>query len=663
MSNNNTIEQRLKWLRSLMKESSLIGYLIPSGDEFLGEFIPPCSRRLEYITGFTGSNGFAVILMNKVLFFTDGRYLEQASIQLDSRIFEIFNLRELKNFDWNKYLSTQMAGQVASVSGSYAAEEYYIGFDPRLFTSRFIEALFSINSDKIQLKPNLDNLIDKIWHDQPARPNSKVYDYPIEYAGVSRKEKIERLQHVLQDKKAAAVVITSPEEVCWLFNIRAHDLEFTPLLLSYAIVTGQNAYLFCSPDRIEENPLQSMYEESIILATLDEFDNLVKSIEGVILYDPNFASYHISEMLNSRNAYSEQTTNNKQLSSKKLPSIVQKWKAIKNETELKWMKEGHVQDGVAVIEMLSLLSNTSAEELACISEYDVSVMLTDFRTKRDGYVMDSFSTISGFRENGSVIHYRPYKESAKNLSVTDENSNMKAGLLLIDSGGQYMGSTTDITRVVMLGGGSRGSEDTLSKENAELSIKYKKFYTKVLKGHLQLAMIKFPVGNVSGANLDVLARQYLWKSGLDYGHGTGHGVGSFLSVHEGPCGISLVNSCAIESGMVLSNEPGYYVPGEFGIRIENMMYACPVEVNYTEDSFEEKFSSGHGDFLEFKMLTMVPYCRDLIDLSMLSCDEIEYLKRYYQTISYNLRHMLSDVARKWFDEEVGHLNNQKNYNL
>ena len=668
MTNNDKIETRLKKLRALMQESNLVGYLIPSGDEFLGEFIPPCARRLEYITGFSGSNGLAVILLDKVLFFTDGRYLEQASIQLDNKLFEIFDFRELSSFSWDKYLSRQ----VVLLSVNSLPEKHYISFDPRLFTTKFIAALSSINSGNAELKPSTDNLIDKIWSDQPKKPTSIVYDYPIKYAGISRKEKIERLRGALQDKKADAVIITSPEEVCWLFNIRAHDVEFAPLLLSYAMITKQNAYLFCDPGRVEEDLFKSMSSEDIDFAPLDEFEDRIKSIEGLILYDPNFASYHISEILESKHAGTIKG------SSKKSQSFVQKWKAVKNESELKWMEERHLQDGVAVIEMLSFLANSSAEDLAQMSEYDVSVMLTSFREKREGYVMDSFPTIAGFRENGSVIHYRPHKESAKKLSITNDSGKVSPGLLLIDSGGQYMGATTDITRVVMLGGGnSRNDSDSnkeggLSKENAELDgaelvTKYRKFYTKVLKGHLQLGMIKFPEGNVTGGNLDVLARQYLWQSGVDYGHGTGHGVGSFLSVHEGPCSISLINSCPIKAGMVLSNEPGYYVSGEFGIRIENMMYAYPVVGGSRgDDEPEQAASSNYGYFLGFKMLTMVPYCSDLIDLSMLSADEIEYLKGYYQTISDNLRHLLSDQARKWFDEEVGYLitqNNQKIYNL
>lgn len=677
MANKNDIETRLQALRILMKESDLIGYLVPSGDEFLGEFIPPCARRLEYITGFTGSNGFAVILLDRVLFFTDGRYLQQAGIQLDSKIFEIFDLKDLRSFEWNKYLAKQIEllsseTSAADPNSLHSSEKrYYIGFDPKIFTSRFIAALSAINSSNIKLQATSIpegrtndlpvNLIDRIWDDQPAKPNSQIYDYPIAYAGTSRQDKITNLQNALCDKGADAIIVTNPEEVCWLLNIRANDLEFTPLLLAYAIVTKTNTYLLCDAGRLEEKLAASMSKQEISLVPLIELQSLVDSIDGVILYDPNFASYHVSQMLEARNISSGiQDNNDEHKSSKKSPGLIQKWKAIKNESELKWMQEGHIQDGVAVIEMLSFLDSCSSEDLASMSEYDVSVMLTAHRAKRQGYVMDSFPTIAGFRENGAVIHYRPYENTAKKLVVANSKGEITPGLLLIDSGGQYMGATTDITRVVMLGGGkarTNAGELSNSDTRAELVSKYKKFYTKVLKGHLQLGMIKFPAGNVSGANLDVLARQYLWQSGLDYGHGTGHGVGSFLSVHEGPCSISLINSCPIETGMVLSNEPGYYVPGEFGIRIENMMYACPAE-NFTiesddgPDDFRDNESSRYGKFLGFKNLTMVPYCFDLIDFSMLSNDEMEHLKNYYQTISNNLRHLLSNSAKKWFDEEI-----------
>jgi Xaa-Pro aminopeptidase len=288
------------------------------------------------------------------------------------------------------------------------------------------------------------------------------------------------------------------------------------------------------------------------------------------------------------------------------------WKACKSSIEIDCMKQGHIQDAVAVCEMLSFISS---EDISSLSEYDLGLTLTKFRGKREGYIYDSFPTICGFQENGAIIHYRANQNKAKKINGD--------GLLLIDSGGQYLGTTTDITRTVSIG---------------KIKPDYKKFYTYVLKGHIALALAKFPQEKVTGANLDILARQYLWQSGLDYAHGTGHGVGSFLSVHEGPQSISLTGYGAqIKAEMVVSNEPGYYLPGEFGIRIENLMFAK---------------NSVLPEFLEFEMLTLVPYAKELIDFTMLNQYEHSYLRKYYQAIDDNISSILSTQAKLWLKNQL-----------
>lgn len=286
------------------------------------------------------------------------------------------------------------------------------------------------------------------------------------------------------------------------------------------------------------------------------------------------------------------------------------WKACKNSVEIEWAKKGHIQDAVAICEALAFIDNSDLSE---VTEFEIGQLLTEYRKLGDGYVLDSFPPICGYQDNGAVIHYRACEKSAKKLNGS--------GLLLLDSGGHYMGSTTDITRVILIG-----------KSQQE----YMEYYTRVLKGHIALAVVKFSKNKVTGAHLDVLARKYLWEVGADYGHGTGHGVGNFLSVHEGPQNISLVAKTPLIPGMILSNEPGYYREGEFGIRIENLMYVK----EYTDD------------ILGFEMLTLVPYAKDLIDFDMLSKEELDFLKNYYAKIEAQISPLLSARAKSWLMSQI-----------
>ncbi|PCJ25779.1 MAG: aminopeptidase [Rickettsiales bacterium] len=569
------IEKKLGLLREQLNKHGFGGYIVPSVDEYLSEFTPSFAKRLEYITGFTGSNGLAMILADTVLFFTDGRYIEQAFTQLDDKLFEVFDQKLLANFPWEDYLES----------------DCIVAYDPKLLTMR---ALQSFNS--ISTKPYEENLIDQQWADQPAKPSSKIYDYPTKYAGADYEDKISQCREFLQENDAASLVITDPDSVCWLLNIRAHDIEFSPLLLANAIITMENLYLFTDAGRLDSELLRP----DVTILDESEFGDTLKQTSGLILFDVNTCSSYIAELIMAQKY--------KQV---KNPCLL--WKACKNDTEIMHMQQGHVQDAVAVCEILSFLASGDVSDL---TEYDISEKLTELRAAREGYVFDSFPTICGYRENGAIIHYRAQAGSAKKLE--------ESGLLLIDSGGQYMGATTDITRTVAIG----------EKPSAE----HIKYYTKVLKGHIALGQATFPEKVITGANLDILARQYLWNDGRDYPHGTGHGVGSFLSVHEPPQSISLFSTkTALEAGMVLSNEPGYYVPGAFGIRIENMMYVTKSE---------------HAHFLKFKMLTLVPYAKELIDENMLTDAEKLYLKSYYQEINHHVSPLLSSAAQQWLKGQI-----------
>lgn len=570
------IHEHLTKLRSELRKRNFTGYIVPSVDEYFSEYVPESDKRLEFITGFTGSNGVAMILENIVLFFTDGRYITQSLNQLDDRLFEVFDQKLLTNFSWEDYIDN----------------EDIIVFDPKLFSKNTISSYSSFN-----IKPYNENLIDIIWEDRPLSSQSKIYIYPDQFAGQSYIEKIEKCREFLFAEQAESLVITNPDCVCWLLNLRAHDIEFSPLLLANCIVTLKEIYLFTNKTRLDKNILK--VREEVIILPENKFYKVIQNIRGKILYDERYSSIYLTDLIAE-----------KESKIVKNPCIM--WKACKNQVEISHMVKGHIQDGVAVCEFLSFLKNS---DVSHYTEYDLGIILIKYREKRDGYIMDSFPVICAYQDNGAIIHYRAHKDYAKKLNGS--------GLLLIDSGGQYMGATTDITRTISIG---------------IPTPEVKRFYTKVLKGHIALATIKFPENVICGAHIDILAKQYLWQSGQDYAHGTGHGVGSFLSVHEGPQNISVSGfGTKLAVGMVISNEPGYYVPGEYGIRVENLMYVD---------------NSEYPGFLKFNALTIVPYSKDLIIMEMLNQEEIEYLKNYYKTILKNISPLLSREAKAWLKHEL-----------
>ncbi len=574
------IKERLEKLRNLLAKQNYAGYIISTKDEYLCEYAPDCAKRLEYITGFDGSNGIALILQDIVLFFTDGRYLQQCKEQLCSDSFKIFDIANIKNFAWNNYIGAHDI----------------ITYDPKIFTKNIIHAFKGL-----PLQPCALNLIDQIWDNRPSKPASVIYDYAEKYAGESCADKLQKLRGVMYKNNASAIFIADPESVCWLLNIRAHDLEFTPIALCYCLVTIDEVYLFTEKDRCKFD----YKSRGVIIEPEKNVQNILAGIDGCVMFDASACSEYLQNIIESGQY-------------KNIKNPVSILKAIKNDVEIERAEKCHITDAVALCEMFAYINSADPSNLNELSEYDIGVKLTEYRSHGKDYQFDSFPAICGFGSNGAVIHYRAGADSAKKIEGD--------GLLLIDSGGQYLGSTTDVTRVLPIGAAQN------------ISTEHKLRYTQVLKGHIALADAKFPSDKVSGANLDVLARQYLWQDGTDYAHGTGHGVGGFLSVHEGPQNISLnSHNVPLQAGMILSNEPGFYKAGEYGIRIENLMYV--------------KNSSNNG-YLEFENLTMVPYCRNLIDFSMLSDEEKQYLQKYYSKIRQVLNGKLSNAANAWLEYHI-----------
>ncbi|HJD65084.1 MAG TPA: aminopeptidase P family protein [Rickettsia endosymbiont of Diachasma alloeum] len=601
------VKECINSLRSLFEEQGIDGYIVPSNDKYMSEYVPEYAKRLEYITGFTGSNGIAIICKDIVLFFTDGRYLEQARKELAPQLFKIFDLKDISKFVWENYLSRA-------------------GYDTELFT---YPAIANLN---LTLQKVNGNLINKIWQDQPFEPNSQVYLHDIQFAGVSHIEKIDKCRNMSfrsletksrkMDTEKYSLIILDSSSICWLLNMRASDVAYTPLMFAKVIITPEKLYLFIDPTRINAEIIKERPE--IMILPEEEFENILRDQDNIFI-DDSIASIHIMDLIEGKKVYKT-----------KDPCLM--LKACKNEVEIKHAINFHIKDAVALCEFFADLEKSTRhcektqsvdeaisgeyEEIATqsatarndeiLNEYTLGLKLTEYRAKQGGYVSDSFPAICGFRENSAIIHYRADAKTAKKIEGQ--------GILLIDSGGQYKGATTDITRTITIG---------------MATDEQKKRYTQVLKGHIALAKAKFPKNIITGANLDILARQYLWQDSLDYPHGTGHGVGSFLSVHEGPQSINLRNKTILQAGMILSNEPGFYIPGEYGIRIENLIYV--------------KENNG---WLEFETLSLVPYAKELIDVKLLNNDEISYIRHYYQKIKTQIHHLLSPTAKEWLDNEI-----------
>lgn len=563
----------LAGLRNLFANANIDAYIIPSFDEFSGEYTADYAKRLEYITGFTGSYGVALISLDFAILFTDGRYITQARQEVKGEL-DVYNI-----LDFAKVLSSLNLEKVRN-----------LGYDPKLFNYNQLSSylkFFNLTS-----LPN--NLVDEVWQDKPKKPSSKIFLYPDLYAGLSYKDKIKILCSKIKNFAADFYFTYSGENICWLLNLRASDLEYTPIFHGYMLVSSEKVYIFTNIERVDESLKRNFSE--VVFFPEDMLGNFIRDnlLNKVILTCKKSLSVHFANLFDSLNIKLQDED----------PILLNK--AIKNTSEIFHSKQVHIRDAVAICEAFSeldLLLKRSSE----VSEYDFAAILTDKRSMQEGFISNSFHPICAYKENAAIIHYRPISQNAKNL-------NHDSGLFLVDSGGQYFGGTTDVTRTIAIG---------------EIKDIYKIRYTQVLKGHIALMLIYFPL-NTRGYQIDSLARQYLWREKLDYAHGTGHGVGSALSVHEGPQRIGAGGNQVLMEGMILSNEPGFYHDDFFGIRIENLVYIVK-----------------DGNWLRFENLTLVPYCDDLIVWDMLCADEINYLEKYKQRIMNEVYPHLSEQAKNW----------------
>jgi len=551
------MNKKITELKSLFEKFDIDFYLVPSQDEFLGEYTTEHTNRLKYITGFSGSNGLAIFSKTEEdYFYTDGRYLIQAKNQLQ------------KGFEILDMVVTPMKDKLAEICKSGAK----IGIDARMHNAMQIENLLKVIPEE-QIICLKDNLVDLVWEARPKRKISDITLHPLKYSGEKTLSKKNRVLFLMQESGIDFAIITDPHSVCWLLNIRGNDLEYTPLVLARVILhkNGEIA-LFC-PNPYSEDVKKYFEANKISVFGEDEFESACSELDGKKVFITNKASYFIKKQLS--NAVMGQ-------------DYCDMLKACKNKTEIQGAIDAHIEDAKAVSEVIEWIYK-SLEGKKKITELDVSNKVLELRKKGKDFVSPSFPTIAGFKEHGAIIHYIPSKETNKEISDN--------GILLIDSGGQYYGGTTDITRTIAIG---EPSKDQIHD------------FTLVLKGFIGVASRKFDCGT-TGANLDVFARKALIEEGKDYSHGTGHGVGSFLSVHEGPHSISKYSTIALSPGMIVSIEPGFYKEGEYGIRIENLAFV--------------KESTEKGK-LEFQMLTLVPIQEKLVDFDMLTDEEKEWLKEY-----------------------------------
>ena len=563
--------ERIARLRELMQRSDIDALLVPHTDEYQNEYVPPCNARLAWLTGFTGSAGLAVVGGKAAALFVDGRYILQAPRQVDTRIFEVLQIPAAKASDW---------------LGKHLKPGAVLGFDPKLHTPGAIDELTKeLEAGRIKLKPLPRNLVDRVWgRARPGPPQGRVAPHALEYAGKPAKEKLAELQATLKKDGQDAAVVTAPDSVAWLFNIRGSDVAHNPVVLATAIVpAGGKAELFIDRAKVGPEakahlaPLARIGEPAELggrLAALKEAGRIVRVGPGAPVWFSRKLKGGKGRLVRAQD-----------------PCVLPK--ARKNATEIAGARSAHKRDGVALARFLAWLDREA--EKGGLDEIAAARQLETMRSETQALKEISFDTISGAGPNGAIVHYRV---------TTATNRRLEAGeLYLVDSGAQYLEGTTDVTRTVAIGAPTREMQER---------------FTLVLQGHIRIATARFPK-DTRGVDLDPFARRALWQAGLDFDHGTGHGVGSYLSVHEGPQGIGKQAMVPLEPGMILSNEPGYYKAGAYGIRIENLVLVREPET----------VPGGEREMMSFETLTLVPIDRRLILPEMLSPRELSWLNPYH----------------------------------
>ncbi|MDD3080512.1 MAG: aminopeptidase P family protein [Paludibacter sp.] len=589
------IKDRIAALRTAMQEAGVSAYIVPGTDPHASEYIADHWKDRVWISGFTGSAGTVAFTLQKGGLWTDSRYFLQAADQLKDTGINLMKLGMPETPDIASWIISELK------TGNK------VGVNPQMFSINAYAAM-KAHFQKAGIELVSTDLMDKIWSDRPALPKDKLFVYDKSYAGKSAAEKLMALRAEMKKMNANAFVLSVLDDIAWLFNIRGTDVSYNPVVTSFALVDANKAMLFVDPEKVEKKDLAYFKSENIELAAYDEIYATLNKIPvgQAILIDGSKLNQSLYEAITPGCVFVNTL------------SPVTHFKSIKNETEIDGFRRAMVKDGVALVQFFKWLEENVGS--GNVNEVSLDEKLSEFRSKQKGFMGASFGSIAGYGPHGAIVHYSATHESASTLKPE--------GIFLLDSGGQYIDGTTDITRTISLGNPTDNQ---------------KKDFTLVLKGHIALSRAVFPAGT-RGSQIDMLARKALWENGLNYGHGTGHGIGHFLNVHEGPQSIRAEeNPVTLKAGMVISNEPGLYRSGEYGIRTENLVLVVP--------AIENEF----GSFLQFETLTLFPIDQNLMDITLLDNDEEIWIDNYHQTVYDQLSPYLNEDEKKWLKSKCSPL--------
>ncbi|AHF07364.1 aminopeptidase P family protein [Desulfitobacterium metallireducens] len=589
------IKTKIKRLRRLMNDNTMDAYIIPSSDPHLSEYVAAHFKCREWVSGFTGSAGTVVITLDDAGLWTDGRYYIQAEKQLRNSGIQLFRAADLGVPSYIEWLKTVLP------------EKGCIGLDGNVFSANSVNKMESeFRSQKISLKMDLD-LIGMLWEDRPALPSSSVFVHDVQFAGKSRVEKLNEVRAEMKTKGSNYYLLTSLDDIAWLLNIRGADVPNNPVTIANVLLTLNTCYLLIDPAKVPSTVKSELEAEGIQIKNYQETAQLLRELKDTdsIMLDPDITNASLYKAINIKASKIE------------CPNPTTLLKAVKNKTELENLRSCEIADGVAMVKFLKWLKSTVGQQ--SVTELSVGDKLEEFRRQNELCVDLSFDTIAGYKDHAAMMHFKATSENTYTLK--------SEGLLLVDSGGQYYNGTTDITRTIVLG---------------KLTEEEKRDFTLVLKSHITLATAKFLYGT-TGPILDGLARQPIWQYGLDYKCGTGHGVGFFLNVHEGPHRLSTnPNSVRLEEGMLITNEPGIYTEGKHGIRTENMMIVVKDE------------ETEYGQFMKFETITFCPIDLAGVDQTLLSETEMEWLNTYNKMVYMKLSPYLNAEEKDWLAQEISH---------
>lgn len=589
------VKERIESLRKLMEERGITAYIIPTYDAHQSEYIADHYKSRVWISGFTGSAGTVVITKDEAILWADGRYWIQAENQISGSGIELYKMGANGVPTYAEYLKNKLKN------------EDIIGFDGKVFPQSDLKKLKSILGDKeVKFIEDYD-LVDQIWTDRPKVPNAKTFPLDVKYAGKSPEEKLEEVREKMKEKDVEYFLLASLDDIAWLYNIRGNDIESNPVVISYALISMDKAHLFVNREKIDDQVSNHLKENKI---EIDDYNNVIEYIKNMkedskVFLDPSKINRWLYKGIPESCKVVEGT------------NITTSLKAIKNDTEIDKQKKAYIKDGVALVKFFHWIDkNVGNME---ITEVSASEKLEDFRREQEGFIEASFETIAAYKENAAMMHYSA-EEGVSNYELKEE------GMFLVDSGGQYMEGTTDITRTLVLG---------------DISEEEKKDFTLTLKSHINLISARFLYG-ATGSNLDALCRYPMWQEGLDYKCGTGHGIGYLLNVHEGPQSLSLsTNNVVLEKGMILTIEPGVYKSGKHGIRTEN--------VTVVNDDIETEYG---GKFMKFDLLSYVPIDLEGVDVDMLTDGERNWLNNYHDEVYNKLSPYLKDEEKEWLQSET-----------